>query len=63
MQRFRSILITVCSALIALFLFRYMDYSNLSWEANSSNYIGILSMALVIISMAVSNRREQAQDD
>ena len=38
-----------------------MDYSDLSWSKNISAYIGIVASVLIIMSMIMSNRHENAK--
>ena len=48
-----------CVIFAALLFF--MDYSDLSWSNNKNNYIGIVASVLIIMSMIMSNRHENAK--
>jgi hypothetical protein len=58
MKNLRSGLIIFAGALIIV-QFGFIDFDDLSWAANSSSYLGILSMTCVIIAMFLSNRAEK----
>ncbi len=62
MTKFRNTLMTLALILIAISLY-YMDFNNLSWSNNSGNYLGIISMVFVIISMIASNKFEKRKKD
>ncbi len=47
---------TVILMIIVLF---YIDYSNLSWSNNYSNYIGLITGLCIILSVILSNHYEK----
>ena len=55
MKQFRKIIIIAALAIIIIDLF-FFDYNNLSWANNRSNYLGLISGILIIISMIFSNK-------
>lgn len=57
MKRFRIIMAFIFLILIALILV-FIDYKDLSWHANRSNYIGLLSGVFGIASLLISNASE-----
>ncbi len=62
MTTFRKTVILAALILIVIQLIVF-DYQDLRWVANSSAYIGIVAMLLVIISMILSNRNERKETD
>jgi hypothetical protein len=54
MRTFRTILAVLALALITYTLIEF-NYKDLSWQANKSNYLLIISMAIVFIGMILSN--------
>jgi hypothetical protein len=54
--RFRLIIFALVVLIAHIIL---IDYSDLGWSENAGNYLGIVSMILLIISMYLSNRYEQ----
>lgn len=60
MNTLRNILIFVTIGLIVVLLF-YMDFNNLSWANNRSDFIGLISCILLITSMILSNRYDKRQ--
>jgi hypothetical protein len=57
-RKFRAILMVVSAVLAIATLFR-INYNDLSWEENSSKYLGIISNACVFIAMYFTNRSEK----
>ena len=62
MIQFRIWLIIFAGILIIVHL-ATIDYSNMSCLQNDGNYVGILTMILIIISMILSNRYERRKRD
>ena len=62
MITFRKIVILTASILLVIQLILF-DFQDLRWAANSSAYIGIVAMLLVVISMILSNRNERKETD
>jgi predicted ferric reductase len=62
MQKFRLWLIAFAVVMIIGDLI-LTDYHDLSWSNNSGSYIGILSMVCLILSMLLSNRYENKQEN
>lgn len=60
MKKFRFWLIVMASvALIGQVVL--IDYKDFSWSNNAGNYLGIISMICVILSMILSNLHENKQ--
>lgn len=57
MRTFRSIIISLCIALIIVHLI-LLDYSDLFSRTNLGSLLGIVAMILIILSMILSNRHE-----
>jgi len=57
MRIFRIILIAIAIILMAITAM-YFDFSNLSWQANRSNYLGLITGVLVIVSNLAANTSE-----
>jgi len=53
MRTFRTIFAVLALVLITYNLFEF-NYKNISWQANRSNYLFILSMTFVFIGMIYS---------
>ncbi|WP_417592948.1 hypothetical protein [Owenweeksia hongkongensis] len=62
MNSFKKTILIAASILIIIQLFIF-DYQDLRWGANSSAYISIVAMLLVVISMILSNRNERKETD
>lgn len=60
MKNLRNILIFITIGLMIVVLF-YMDFSNLSWTNNHSDFIGLITGLLLIGSMLLSNSYERKQ--
>ncbi len=58
MIKFRNVMAGIAALLIILTLY-FLDWNDLSWSKNYSNYIGIISMGCVIVAMILSNRHEE----
>lgn len=64
MSKGRNVLIVIGMLLFAI-SFLLMDFSDLSWSANSGNYIGMFSMLCLIMGMISSNiygKKHKKQD-
>lgn len=59
MRKLRNILTLVVIGMMAVILICYFNYEDLSWTANKSNYIGLLTVVCVIITNIGSNRVEK----
>lgn len=59
MNKLRNILIVAAVILLAA-IFYYIDYSDLTWSNNRSNYLGIITALLLIIALFLSNRKEKS---
>ena len=55
MRKTRNIVSIVAAILIVIILFE-INYDDLSWAENKSNFLVIISMSLLLISMILSNR-------
>lgn len=53
----RGVVIIACIMILAIFLF-WIDYTDLSWNANKSNYLGFFSMIFTIIAMILPNKKK-----
>jgi len=62
MKKFRLWLVAFASIMIIGQLI-LTDYDDLSWSNNAGNYLGIISMVCIIISMILSNRHENKQEN
>ena len=58
MKRYRSGIIALTVVLIIIQLVM-VDFDELSWSNNYGSYLGVLSMALLILAMIASNRAEK----
>jgi hypothetical protein len=58
MKTFRLSLVAIATFLLVVIVVN-MDFSNLSWKNNHSDFIGIISSLLLIISMLLSNRNDR----
>jgi hypothetical protein len=61
MKKYRSGLIALALVLIIVQL-TIVDYDDLSWSNNSGSYLGVFSMALLILAMIASNRAEKNEN-
>ena len=61
MKKYRSGLIALSVILIIVQL-TIVDYDDLSWSNNSGSYLGVFSMALLILAMIASNRAEKNEN-
>ena len=57
MTLFRKIVMAIALAFIVAHLV-LLDYSCFCWEDNLDNYLGILAMVFVVISMSLSKRQD-----
>lgn len=57
MKKFRLFLICIASVIIITSL-TLVDHNNYQWSNNSGNYLVIISMVFLILSMLLSNRYE-----
>ena len=57
-QKFRVAMVVFFSIAIGITLF-YLNYSDLSWSNNKTNYIGIISCMLLIFTNIMANREEK----
>ncbi len=57
MIKFRNVMAGIAALLIILTLY-FLDWNDLSWSNNFGNYLGIISMLLLIMAMVLSNRHE-----
>ena len=62
MNKFRIGSIVFASIIIIAHLI-LTDYGDLSWSNNSGNYLGIVAMICVLISMILSKRDEQRKGE
>ncbi len=60
MKTFRIVLILIAVAIIIAQLM-LLDYTNLTYSENIGNYLVIIAMVLVIISMVLSHRKEKSK--
>lgn len=60
MKTFRIVLILIAVAIIIAQLI-LLDYTNLTYSENIGNYLVIIAMVLVIISMVLSHRKEKSK--
>ncbi len=58
MRKLRKLLLAAASLIILLELF-LLNYKDLSWAENQSNYTVILAMLFTAAAMVISNRAEQ----
>lgn len=58
MRKLRKLLLAAASLIILLELFM-LNYNDLSWATNQSNYTVILAMLFTAAAMVISNRAEQ----
>lgn len=63
MKRFRNILSLVVIVLMAFILVRYFNYNDLSWAANNSSYIALLTGIFILIANIGSNLHEAKKGD
>jgi len=57
MKRFR-VLLSIFAIIIIIGQTALLDFDDLSWKNNDGNYLGILSMLLLILSIILSQRDE-----
>ncbi len=60
MKKLRTIL-SIMIVLMISYILITMDYSDLSWHVNKSNYLGVFSGLLTIIVNTLSNVKESKQ--
>ena len=58
MKKYRSGIIAFAAVLIIIQL-TIVDFDDLSWSNNMGSYLGVFSMALLILAMIASNRAEK----
>jgi hypothetical protein len=57
MKNFRTI-IALCAIALIIFALTQIDYNDLSWHTNKSNYLGIISMIFTLTAMILTNISE-----
>ena len=60
MRKFRTIIAVIAFVLMIITL-AFIDYNDLSWSVNKSNYLGIITGILIIITAILSNRKDIKQ--
>ncbi len=60
-QKLRLGLVVFCIAFIAFICIQYVDYTNLSWANNKSNYLGIIGLLLSALASVISYQRVNKQ--
>ena len=58
MKKYRSGIMALAVVLIIVQLI-IIDFDDLSWSNNTGSYLGVFSMALLILAMIASNRAEK----
>lgn len=62
MIRFRNILTLICVGMMAVVLFSYFNFDDLSWSANKSVYIVLITLSCVITSNILSNHADKKKE-
>ncbi|KAB1064826.1 hypothetical protein [Salibacter halophilus] len=62
MKKFQITLLFIAATILIANLF-LIDYNDLSWSKNGGQYLGIISMTLVIISMIFSLKKGKERKD
>lgn len=58
MKKFRTI-IAIAAFILMIITLVFIDYENLSWAANKSNYLGLITGVVIIGTAIYSNNYEK----
>lgn len=56
-KQFRNGLTAIAAILLIIWIFT-LNFKDLSWTANSSNYLGILAMGFLVANGIIQNKRD-----
>jgi predicted ferric reductase len=62
MKKFQTSLLIAAAVILIADLF-LIDYNDLSWSKNGGQYLGIISMILIMISMIISIKKRKERED
>lgn len=60
MRKFR-IIIAIIAFILMIVTLTFIDYDDLSWEVNKSNYLGLITGVIIIGTAIYSNNYEKKQ--
>ena len=62
MKKFRTI-IAILTFLLMIITLIFIDYNDLSWAVNKSNYLGLITGIVIIATAIYSNRYERKHEE